>query len=99
MENICPICNRHCPVDDLHCHRGREYFGNSDGGHRQHNDRPMRPEEKMIVLLRKCGHFLHHNIGRDGDVSPLINALSTEERATLETLLEKCLDSWQNLDA
>ena len=51
-------------------------------------------EEKLIVLLRRCGHFLHHSAGTE-DTASLLNALTTEERATLEGLLEKCLAHWE----
>ena len=53
------------------------------------------PDEKLLVLLRKCGHFLHHSVGRDGDTAPLLRALTPEEKLILETLLEKCLKSWE----
>ncbi len=95
MENICPCCDRHCPKDDLHCRRGEEHFGVESGGSRRYDGNPGKPEERMIVLLRKCGHFLHHNVGRDGDAAALADALTAEEKATLETLLEKCLAKWQ----
>ena len=94
MEKNCPQCENHCPVDDLKCGEGRSYFG-VEKAPRQ-GARPERPEERMIVLLRKCGHFLHHSVGRDSNVTALVNALSAEERATLEALLEKCLEKWQN---
>lgn len=91
MEKTCPHCEKHCTVDNLRCHNGREYFGIKEERH------PAYPEEKMIALLRKCGHYLHHNVGRNGDVAPLLSALSPEERSTLEALLEKCLNNWMNL--
>lgn len=97
MENICPCCDNHCPADNLRCRRGREHFGIKDEGAGHHEHRPMHPEEKIIVLLRKCGHYLHHNAGRGGDTAPLLNALTADERNTLEVLLEKCLESWENL--
>ena len=54
-------------------------------------------DEKMIILLRRCGHFLHHNVDRNRDIAPLVEALSAEERTTLEALLEKCLEHWNRL--
>lgn len=90
MENNCPCCKNHCPQDDLRCPRGREYFGI-----RNESDRhPENPEEKTIVLLRKCGHFLHHNAGHDSNPARLLQALTEDERTTLESLLEKCLNNW-----
>lgn len=94
MEKNCPCCDRHCPVEQLSCPRGRDYFSVGD---QRNGQRPAREDEKMIVLLRKCGHFLHHSVGMDGDTAPLASALSPEERASLEALLEKCLESWNAL--
>lgn len=88
MEKNCPCCGKHCPVDHLSCPTGRAHFGIRE------EERPVNPEEKMILLLRKCGHFLHHSAGNGGDTAALTNALTPEERTTLETLLEKCLASW-----
>ena len=98
MNETCPCCDRHCPTDDLHCRRGREHFGIRDESHERHElrgNRPAGPEEKLLVLLRKCGHFLHHSVGRDGDTAPLLRALTPEEKLILETLLKKCLKSWE----
>lgn len=94
MEERCPCCDRHCPAEQLSCPRGQAHFSAGDKGSGHRTARPVREDEKMIVLLRKCGHFLHHNVGMDGDTAPLVNALCPEERAALEALLEKCLESW-----
>lgn len=97
MNKTCPCCEKHCPVNKLSCPRGKAHFGVSDKDFAHHTNLSENPEEKMIVLLRRCGHFLHHNVGRGENVSPLVNALTPDERAQLEALLEKCLDRWQNL--
>lgn len=26
-KEVCPCCDRHCPVDNLHCPNGKEHFG------------------------------------------------------------------------
>lgn len=49
---------------------------------------------KELSLLRRCGHFLHHSAGTE-DTASLLNALTAEERAALEGLLEKCLAHWE----
>ena len=87
MENTCPHCEQHCPADNPRCPNGKEYFGTGSA------------DEKAVVLLRKCGHFLHHSIGRGGDASHLMDALTETEKAELESLLEKCLNSWQSTSA
>ena len=88
MEKNCPCCDKHCPVEKLSCGEGRRHFG---------KEMEDRPQERMIALLRKCGHFLHHSMGPGADAAPLTEALSAEERATLENLLEKCLKHWERL--
>ena len=103
MEKNCPCCDRRCPAEQLHCNRGREHFGlpleeerggHGHGGHGEHghsehgHGRPN--EDPLIMLLRRCGHYLHHGAG-EADLS----ALTREERAELARLLQKCLDSWQ----
>ena len=107
MEKNCPCCERHCPENDLGCRRGREHFGGegnsrgahgareSHGPHGSHGPRESRPEEKALALLRKCGHFLHHSGDTAGNPAQLLSVLTEEERTRLETLLEKCLNSWQ----
>lgn len=104
MENTCPCCGRHCPADDLHCDRGREHFGGegesrgphgAHASHGPHGPHESRPEEKALMLLRKCGHFLHHSGDAAGNPARLFSVLTEEERLQLETLLEKCLNSWQ----
>ena len=91
MEKNCPCCDRHCPVEKLSCGEGRRHFGMEDAR------REGAAEERMIVLLRRCGHFLHHSLGPGANAAALAEALSAEERATLEALLEKCLKRWERL--
>lgn len=94
MEKNCPCCERHCPVNALHCGRGRAHFGLRDGSaHRREHDNPNDP--KVIRLIRRCGKYLHHRVDQDTDTAQLLRALTAEETAALETLLEKCLASWE----
>lgn len=97
MNQNCPCCDNHCPKDQLGCSTGRQHFGIEEPKHAHAAGHPANSDDTLIVLLRKCGHFLHHNIGRDGDTAPLLNALSPDERKTLEALLEKCIKNWQQL--
>lgn len=88
----CPECDNHCPVDALKCGKGKQYFGLP----REERDiSGMGQEDRILVLLRKCGHYLHHNVGRDADAAALTGGLSVEEKTTLEALLQKCLERWQ----
>lgn len=96
VEKNCPCCDRHCPADQLHCNRGREHFGlpleeeRGGHGHGGHGGHGHPNEDPLIMLLRRCGHDLHHSEG-GADLS----ALTREERGELARLLQKCLDSWQ----
>ena len=102
MVQVCPNCDRHCPIDNLHCGRGREYFGiaepaDTEGRKRGHHMRAgghghghgmTNDCPKAIHLLRECGHQLHHGMG---DPSELVAPLTDRELEILERLLEKCL--------
>lgn len=84
MEEFCPCCGKRCPKESLSCHRGREYFGGGSERGREGDG------DEVVLLLRKCGHTLHHGHGH-GPVS--IGGLTQEERAQLVDLLKKCLNS------
>ncbi len=102
MEEKCPCCGNHCPKDDLQCGRGKRYFeggANSveryERGPGGHNERGLggghrgapEGEDKVITLLRRCGHTLHHG----GDGEKMLSNLSEEEKVHLGSLLEKLL--------
>lgn len=52
-------------------------------------------EEQLLFLLRKCGHFLHHDAGRDANAAELLGVLTEEEKSSLEAILKKCLEHWK----
>ena len=60
----------------------------------------MENNNRTIVALRKCGHFLHHTANRASgiDEETLLSVLTDEERETLASLLEKCLDNWKTIE-
>lgn len=82
-EEKCPCCPNHCDKDNLSCNRGREYFKGSN----HKND----TEDSVINKIRECGHLLHHN---DKDLNS--HFLTEEEKQKLISLLDKCLNNWQN---
>ena len=88
-EMVCPQCENHCPVDQLRCPRGQAHFGTA----------AQEPEEQslddaVILLMRKCGHYLHHH-SADASGEALLSALSEAEKNELIALLEKCMQNWQ----
>ena len=103
-KNVCPCCGRHCSVDNLHCPRGRAYFGiETDAGHEEkhphhhgHDKADMTIDDKVISLMRGCGHYLHHSMGEDSSSEQMLSCLSHEEKKELISLLKKCLQSWEN---
>lgn len=54
--------------------------------------------KKTMMALRKCGHYLHHNAGPASGLNEdiLMAPLSDEEKESLCSLLEKCLQSWNH---
>lgn len=135
----CPCCDRHCPVENLHCGKGREYFGvenetqegreghgeghgrygeghaegrgrhseghgrhgsghgEGHGGFRKMDKENMTKDEQVLMCMRRCGHYLQHNVSRgsETDSAQLLKALSEQEKEQLVQLLEKCISSWE----
>ncbi len=52
-------------------------------------------QEQLMMTLRRCGHHLHHNVGRDAEPEKVFACLSEDEQKTLNDLLARCLDSWK----
>lgn len=86
MQTNCPCCGNHCPADQLRCRRGVAYF-NGEGERRA----PEMPSDEIILMLRKCGHFLHHG---GAEAPRAVKSLTQEERETLLALLGKCYREW-----
>lgn len=55
-------------------------------------EKTMDTTQDVLVELRKCGHYLHHNFGKGNtpETAELLNGLSEEERSELLRLLKKC---------
>lgn len=102
--NVCPCCGRHCSVENLHCERGMAHFGiEIDGKQETHHHfhgkenfdkENMTIDDKVISLLRGCGHYLHHNAS--GESEELLSMLSVDEKKELISILKKCLKKWNN---
>lgn len=106
MDGQCHGCDNHCPADKLKCPRGMEYFGINNGS--EERGRRFNPAEQdilkmsaddaLIMLMRKCGHYLHHNAGQNANVnnSDLLSSLSDTEKDIMILLLQKCVRNWLN---
>lgn len=94
MEQNCPCCDNRCPADEPGCATGKERFGIKRAQGERAAAQPEGADAKLIVLLRKCGHFLHHNAPGGAATA---SGLSEQERQTLEALLEKCLANLRQL--
>lgn len=59
----------------------------------------MNNDEKVITALRRCGHYLHHSVGKGKEVESiqLPESFTEAEKEELAVLLEKCLEGWQLL--
>lgn len=57
----------------------------------------MNNDERVITALRRCGHHLHHHVGKGKEMESiqLPENFTEEEKAELAALLEKCLEGWQ----
>lgn len=84
----CPCCPNHCSEDNLACGRGINYFNN-----KSNSSGPMSINEQIIMDLRKCGHFLHHN--RDFDIDKILYNFSEDELNQLHELLSKIHNNFE----
>lgn len=95
----CNQCENNCPVDALKCGRGRRLFGveasegrNFSGSRGTHGPR-FEKTDNPVLLLRQCGHMLHHGaIGGDD----LLSALNEDEKKELTRLLTALVNDWQS---
>ena len=97
-QTACPCCENHCPSDELKCGRGKAHFGlipEGKDGARRENREIKTIEDEVIVLLHRCGHFLHHSAEQASDHKALLSILSEEEKRSLAAVLKKCLQSWE----
>ena len=94
QTQTCPQCDNHCPVDALMCGRGRKYFGVVDGGneHDHGHGGCGHPKAGLAGLLHQCGRFARHT---DMEEAELFQALTGEEKDTLQALLEKLTTDWR----
>lgn len=83
--------------------RGEGHGKNQEEGHRRHygengasqiDESMMDAKELSLVLLRQCGHFLHHN-QKEMDSARMFEAITEEEQNQLNFILKKCLAEWQ----
>ena len=59
----------------------------------------MSIQDDAVISLRQCGHFLHHNAGKDSSKTnaELLAVLTEDEAKMLSDLLRKCLNHWKTL--
>lgn len=92
MEGNCPKCENHCSADKLKCPEGRKYFGIKSPAKKPEE---LTVEDQILILLRRCGHYLHHYAGSDVNSAGLLAGLEKNEKAALAVLLQKCQESWR----
>lgn len=57
--------------------------------------RTLTEDEKIIVLMRRCGHHLHHIAKNADDAQQMIATLSERERHALYVLLKKVYSTFR----
>lgn len=106
IKGNCPVCPRHCNLNNPHCDRGRAYTQTGklpekkEHGHNQVHGHGARlqfdnPDQQLIMK------YLHHAVNaadRGGFTQEMAESmfevLSDEETAVLKNLLEKLSDDW-----
>lgn len=84
--------------------KGREHKHGGAHGHEHGRGAGMGKEHfpdknSLYGLLRGCGHYLHHNCGRDmgaEEIQALFGVLGESEQAELKVLLGKLLAGWES---
>lgn len=96
-DAVCPGCHRHCPMHQLHCKYGKNYFAKKLAKEQEEKvAEPKRRWEKfvtdgevlhqMIDLSRRTKKALCHQKTTEDH---LLAALECQERETLHNLLDK----------
>ncbi|MGM9936483.1 MAG: hypothetical protein ACI38A_03980 [Candidatus Ornithomonoglobus sp.] len=109
-NNTCPGCGRHCPVDDLHCPRGRQLLGiegdpDERSYHGHHNNSAVDErghrgrhdggaEQDETIRLMLKCGHYLHHSADPAASGDLLSCLSESEKATLTALLKKCIENW-----
>lgn len=92
---ICTCCPKDCTKENLHCPRGKQHFGiifDANNNFHQQNHKNMSLDDKVITLMKICGHHLHHKENLDHE--ELLSCLNTNEKKQLFSLLMQCVESW-----
>lgn len=101
-KECCPCCENHCAKDALACGKGRRYFsgdtleaanenkhrGGHHGGKKHHHEEAMDTDEKLRMLMRRCGHILWHRSGGKASQERVLRLLVKQEAMTQKELLE-----------
>lgn len=96
-NNSCPCCGRHCPADDLHCPRGKAYFGQeSEQSQHAKGRQGGNIKDETVMLMLRCGHLLHHGLRERAEKEDILSFLSQSEKNELTALLKKCINEWNN---
>ena len=97
-NNLCPGCGRHCPPNDLHCPRGEAILSGELNPRQHGKSRRQRLDikDETVALLMRCGHTLHHGLAERAANEDILSFLSAEEKSELTSLLQKCIDAWEN---
>lgn len=59
----------------------------------------MNADDAAVISLRRCGHFLHHSVGKEQNKTnqELLTVLTEDEKKALTDILQKCLNYWNAL--
>ncbi|MDO4317554.1 MAG: hypothetical protein Q4C48_05015 [Lachnospiraceae bacterium] len=66
-KKICPGCENCCPSDNPQCPKGERYFSTNGEGRvpfaASQGSASGSEDDAVILLMKRCGHYLHHNVG------------------------------------
>lgn len=104
QQQKCPCCENHCTRDALQCGKGKRYFMEGQEGkespsndhvhehrgkHYHHDMDAMDTDEKLVKLMRHCGHILWHQSGGKQSQKRILSLLGRNEVMTQRELQEE----------
>lgn len=80
-EKYCPICEKHCSMENIGCKRGKKYFY-------LEQDHEGNQETKLIALFYKCTHIFMHRNGNSRGKNRILAILHEHGDMTQRELLD-----------
>ena len=95
MNEVCPCCGRHCPMDDLHCSTGKEYAQTDVVKEKKHHKHHAEKYEaldihsKLAMNLREISRTMNHRSEGKGSQKRVLTLLNEHDGMSQKRLTER----------